>query len=69
MWGEQINYFTTGNTILCIWKFERAKLITLYTLPKKTFLHFFCNSEANASELLESIKEIVFSLLIVVSRS
>ena len=50
--------FKAENTLACGSRFEHAKHITLHVVSRKYFFNISRNSEANASESLENIKEI-----------
>ena len=49
------NYFATA----CVWRFEPANNITVHVITREHFLRFSSNSEADASELLENLKEML----------
>ena len=50
---KQFNPLETYQTLVCIWRFEHAKDITIHVVQRKHFSTFSTNSEAFASEFLE----------------
>ena len=48
---------TTGNKLLCDLRFKTVTYITIYVIHRKHLFKIHSNSEANASELPENLKE------------